>query len=513
MSPLLLVSPALAADPAPAPEPEKVQVKISGQWSVWGLSQHNFLFGKEHPLDDGAYVVQMLRARAEAGKKAYGIVAQVDAAQGWWGVDNSPNNAPVTTVDPATGAPISVPTYNVDGLFGNKDTNYGVHLDTAYGWFTFGPFRAQVGRQPWWYGQRLVLDEDLDSVVLSAKPAKPVTLELSWAKVAEGRGAYTTPSGALMSDTYDGTGDVNLFGARAKLELPGEKGGKVEPTSFYRAEAFGLYYLDGIANSYEDPALAWTHLPSGLGYAESRFSPNVSNLVAVGVSSEGRRKVLGYKTEVDFLSGRDEVDNADHALGQLDRNDGSLSGWNVYAEGTAYTNPGIPVDLGLVAGAGSGDPDVTRGHGNVNKISTQGFFPLLNVWEDSVMPDVQGISPQGLGSPVSRGYRELENTIVGIGKVGCKPVDRLRLDAAFAWLTATQPIRGFDETGTPTGPSSSDLGWELDANGAFAFHDNVSLKLLWGWFQPGDGALYLINGNTDTTDAAWELKTEFVVKL
>jgi hypothetical protein len=512
MSSLLVAAGAFAAEPAPA-EPEKVKVELSGQWSVWGLSQHNFLFGKDHALDDGSYVVQLLRARADAGKKLYGVVAQVDAAQGWWGVDNSPNQAPISAVDPATGAPLSVPTYNVDGLFSNKDTNYAIHLDTAYGWFAIGPLRAQVGRQPWTYGHRLVLDEDLDSVVLSAKPAKPVTLQLSWAKVAEGKGAYTTPSGALMSDTYEGTGDVNLFGARARLELPAEKGGKVEPASFHRAELFGLYYLDGIAGTIEDPAVAWTHLPSGLGAAESRFSPNVTNLLAVGLSGEGRDGVLGYKGEVDVLSGRDGVDNADFALGQLDRNSGALFGWNAYAEGTAYTNPIVPLDLGLVGGVGSGDPDVTGGRGNVNKISTQGFFPLLNVWEDSVMPDVQGISPQGLGSPVSRGYRELENTLVGIAKVGVVPVQRLRLEGAFAYLQATQPVRGFDETGTPVGPASRDLGWEVDANGSFAFHDNVGLKLLWGWFQPGDAAMYVINGNTDTTDAAWELKTEFGVKL
>ena len=66
MSSLLVAAGAFAAEPAPA-EPEKVKVELSGQWSVWGLSQHNFLFGKDHALDDGSYVVQLLRARADAG--------------------------------------------------------------------------------------------------------------------------------------------------------------------------------------------------------------------------------------------------------------------------------------------------------------------------------------------------------------------------------------------------------------------------------------------------------------
>lgn len=490
-----------------AQEPTKTKFDLSGSYSAWALSQHNFLFGAEHPLDDANYVVQALRLRVEASRTSYGVTAQIDGAQGWWGVDNSPNNRTISSIDPATGAIIETPTYNTDALFADKDTNYAVHLDTAFGWFLVGPVRFQIGRQPFLSGHRLVLDEDLDGATASLKASEALSFGLSWAKIAEGKAALTLPSGALMSDQADGMSDVDLFGLHAKLSASDGSGEPVSPEHFHKAELFAWLYRDTIGSDF-------THLPSGLGYAKSRFSPNVSDLLAVGLAGEGRhRKVFGYKFEADILAGRDGVDNQDHALGQLDRNNGRLFGFNLYGEGTTYLDIGRPVDASLIAGLGSGDEDVTSGAGNVNKISTMGFFPLLNVWEDSVMPDIQGISPQGLGSPVSRGYRELENTTIGALKLGGKPVDRIRIEAVAAWLRATQPVRGFDATGTPTGSSSGSLGWEVDANGTLSLFDAVSLKLLWGYFQPGTAALYVINGNSAADDAAWELKSELLVKF
>ncbi|MDZ7764377.1 MAG: hypothetical protein U5K00_08100 [Melioribacteraceae bacterium] len=53
------------------------------------------------------------------------------------------------------------------------------------------------------------------------------------------------------------------------------------------------------------------------------------------------------------------------------------------------------VTLGLTAGMGSGDDDPTGGEGNVNKLRTSGFFYLTEVWEDSIMPTKEGITPQG----------------------------------------------------------------------------------------------------------------------
>ncbi|NIX57622.1 MAG: hypothetical protein GWN14_17295, partial [candidate division Zixibacteria bacterium] len=58
----------------------------------------------------------------------------------------------------------------------------------------------------------------------------------------------------------------------------------------------------------------------------------------------------------------------------------------------------------MVGGRGSGDDDVTGGDGNVNKLRTSGFFYITEIWEDSIMPDEEGITPQGLGAPNVRGY-------------------------------------------------------------------------------------------------------------
>jgi hypothetical protein len=129
------------------------------------------------------------------------------------------------------------------------------------------------------------------------------------------------------------------------------------------------------------------------------------------------------------------------------------------------------------------------------------------------MPDVEGISPQGLGSPVSRGYREFENTIAGQVNYGIKPIKPLRLEASYTYLTATTPIQGWDETGAPSGKSASDLGMEIDANAIVKFNNGLIFKTLGGVFLPGEAGALLINGNTDAMDAAWEIKNVLVVKF
>jgi hypothetical protein len=129
------------------------------------------------------------------------------------------------------------------------------------------------------------------------------------------------------------------------------------------------------------------------------------------------------------------------------------------------------------------------------------------------MPDIAGISPQGLGSPVSRGYRELENTTVGMARYGLSPVKQVKLEVVGAYLRSTQPVRGFDATGVPTKDAASDLGWEVDGNASVDVYPGVQLAERFGYFTPGEAAGLLINGNTDTLDAAWELKTEASVRF
>lgn len=493
---LLLFAPALAAEPAPPPpEKPKVTFDISAEYSLWNHQQHNFLLGAEHTLDDTASTVQNLRVRIAAGRPRYGVVARLDAAQGWWGADNDPANGYSATVG-ADGVVSGTRLYNDDGLFRNKDTFYGIHFDQAYGWASFGPVELRAGRQYYAVGNKLVLDEDYDGLTLLLIPEGPVRAEAWWAKVSEGKAAMTLPTSALLSDLDDNS-DANLFGARVRYG-----------SAPVNAELFGLYFADTIA---ED----WAWLPQGLGYSRSRFAPQATSLGAVGLAADGRlADALGWKLEGDVLFGEDRIDNADHAGGVIDVNDGRLFGWNVLADAT-WTLP-LPVvaDVGALAGMGSGDADPRSGAGNVNKVSTMGLWSFTNVWEDSVMPDLEGIAPQGLGSPVSRGYRELENTTALQARAGVKPIKELRVEGSFTWLHATRPVHGFDAAGTPTDQTSRELGWEVDANLLLTLRDGgVYGKVLGGWFQPGEAAGLLINGTTDFLDPAWEVKTEAGVRF
>lgn len=523
---LALTTPTRAEEPAPPaekpapPAAEKpkgppTEVKLSGLYTAWALTQQNFLFGlqvedEDHPLDDTQYFVQMLRAQVDITKGKVGAVARLDAGQGWWGADEDPNRMDLTLLD-EDGVPYEVNVYNENAMFANKDTNYTVHFDHVYGWADFEAGQAklhlQVGRQFYGVGHGLVLDEDYDGVTFAVTPRKDLVLTAMWAKVSEGRGSLRDPVGLLMSDATDGFGDADLFG------LTGAIGDK----KTHRGELFAMYYLDN--SNVVDREQLGTFLPNELGYARSRYAPNVSSLLAVGVSADGKFAPtpddigLSYQFEADFLAGRDNVDNTDHVGGLLDVNDGSLIGYNAYLDLTQGIPAAQGMDAGVVLGFGSGDADVTEGPGNVNKISTMGFFPFTNVWEDSVMPDIEGISPQGLGSPVSRGYREFENTIAAQAKFGVVPVKPLRLEASYTYLRATAPIHGFDATGSPTGPSASDLGMEVDANVLVKFNNSLLFQTYGGVFLPGEAGALLINGHTDAMDAAWEVKNVFTVKF
>ncbi len=243
-------------------------------------------------------------------------------------------------------------------------------------------------------------------------------------------------------------------------------------------------------------------------YGLSRFQAQISRATAVGVQAQGRIEVgqgLLYNVELDVLRGDDDIDNADFAGNLLDRNDGSLQGFNAYLTLQQKLTAGIPADVKLTLGAGSGDDDPSRGPGNINRIQTMGYFGLTNVWEDSVMPDAEGISPQGLGSPVSRGYRELENTTVVMVTLGANPAPSLRVEAAYAYLRSTEPVFGWTAAG-PTTQASHDLGQEFDLNVMWAIRPGLQLIGQYGVFLPGDGAALLINGDLAKKQPAWEAK-------
>lgn len=469
-----------------APEKDAFAIDLHGAVSIWGLTQRNFFLGKDVPLNEADYIVQNVRLNLTMGTPKVGGVVRADVGQGWWGTDNSPNVP--TTVAPdgttATG-------YNADAMFGDKDTNYPVHVDHAYLYaeLPWAPLRLQVGRQPLAAGNQLVLDGDQDALLVTARVGERFAVDAFWAKVAEGQNAIKGPRGLLMNDD-DQWADADLFGGKLRFEQ-----------GDYSAELFGLFYKDNIDG--------FDHLPQGLGYAYSRFQPQVSQAVALGVTASGKvdvAKGLTWLAEFDYLFGKDDIDNADHAGGLLDRNDGDLAGFNALVKATQALDVGVPFDLTLLVGLGSGDDDPTSGKGNLNRIQTAGYWPLTNVWEDSVMPDVGGISPQGLGSPASRGYRELENTTAAQLGVGVVPWKPLRLEASYTFLRATEDVHGFDATGTPTGQTSKDIGQEVDVNLKLTVLPGLKYVVLFGYFLPGDASALLINGNTTDTDAAWEVK-------
>ena len=488
--------PAIFVPPADAPP---VTIKLSGKYALWILNQHGFLLGKDAALDDADYVVQMLRLTMTAGTPYWGAVARLDAGQGWWGADNSPDVQTGVSTD-ENGNVSAIASYNTYKLFGNKDTNYTVHFDHVYAYVEPNlPFklRLQVGRQYFKAGHKLVIDEDWDGVRLMIRPVDKIGFDLMYAMISEGLGSYKNPKGLLMNDNGD-FADAHVLG--------GTFDAKLGPLSL---GVFGFHYWDKSGSE------ASTFLPQGFGYLLSRHRPNISNLTALGFTADAKLPILNgmdIEFETDFLFGQDKVANTDHAGGLLDMNNGTINGWNVYFK-LDQSIPAGPVCLkpGITVGAGSGDDDVTSGRGNVNKIQTMGFFPLTNVWEDSVMPDIGGISPQGLGSPVSRGYREFENTFALQGRLGFTPWHPINLAVSYTFLRAVQPITGWDATGTPTADSSQEIGHEVDVNLTMKILPKVTYKALFGTFIPGEGAALLINGNTDAMETVWELKQVFVV--
>jgi len=503
-----LATPAFAADPAPAAKAPAVakaaakkselKFKLGGAYAIWGLNQNQFLLGKDHPLNNADYVVQMFRLALKVQKGPVGGFLRLDAAQGWWGVNNSPNVNQVVTQDPTTKDVTLTNKYNAFALFQNKDSNYPVHVDMAYIFMDdpLGiPVNVKIGRQQFQVGNRLVLDQQYEGITAASKTYGGAKLRAFWAKVSEGTGSYKNPTGKLMNDD-DAMDDADLYGG-----ILDYKRGK------HSLQLFGL--------SYQDNAKDWAFLPMGFGYFRSRFQPQITQAMAFGLSAKGTLAVmqgLDYVFEADYLMGKDDIDNKDYAGNLIDKNDGTLAGFNVYAKLTQKMKVGVPLDVSLLFGMGSGDDDVTGGAGNINKIQTMGFFPLTNVWEDSVMPDIGGITPQGLGSPVSRGYREFENTTAVQVKVGAKVLKKARIEASYTMLKATNPITGWDAKG-PTTDKSDDIGQEIDVNLKIGLLPGLKYVALFGFFQPGDGAAYLINGNTTHKEDVWELKQVLLYKF
>lgn len=473
-------------------EGDKPYLQLSGFYAFNGYSQNNFFLGRSAARVDSTgtvgglsdqdnYAIQLFRLMMKFGMGPnVKAVVRADIAQGFWGIDNGERDA--------------------DGgfspLFNNKDTNFITHWDWAYldaSHPSYG-LNAKLGRQKFTLGNLLVLDQNSDGVLLTKDLDDQGLFTVGWAKMSEGA------DGLSDEDALQGgqdAGDAHLFLARYQRQIRK----KVELNPFF------AYYTDG--GDADDS----TYLPNDLQYFRARFTPQISDVTVLGLAFKGGVERVTFKGELDILLGNDDVANANSGPLQVtDVNDGDLSGYNFYIDAKVDVGPG---QAGLVLGMGSGDDDPMSGDGNINKIRTNGFFYVNEIWEDSVMPDEEGISPQGLGSPASRGYREFENTTLVQVNYSADVHPKLHAFVSGTWMKATQPVfawaQAVDAEGAVSSldgvPSDDDLGWELDGKLTWKLHPSLVWILRGGAFLPGDAAGYLINGSNEFDDVAWELRT------
>ena len=468
------------------------KLNYKGVYTAWVQSQHEFTLGKSDY--DDRYVVQMLRLNLDfEALEGVHAITRFDMGQGWWGVDNADRT--VNRTGKIGGS----------SLFDYKDTNFLFHVDQAYITFDLpnAPIQAKVGRMWYGLGNKLLLDNNLDGFQFTI--AKK--LHVGYAKVSEGSDGLSDIDNS--SDDGADMEDADVFTAQLK--------GKAGDAGY---ELFGLYYSDKGGDD------GTTYMPNDINYFRSRFTPHLSQLTAFGLSGNYKNKDMGLNVvgEFNMLTGKDEVDNTTIDAKQLtDINNGDLSGFNVYLKANKSIGPRF--NLGGVFGMGSGDDDLTDGKGNVNKLRTSGFFYITEIWEDSIMPDEEGITPQGLGAPNVRAYRELENSTVMQANANIKLTDKLSLFGSYTMINATQAIPNWmvNNNDTPDDASddfteigdesATDIGTEIDWKLVYKIYPKLVFAFRGGFFTPGDAAGYLINGNTDNAETAWEYKAVITLKF
>ena len=474
--------------------------KVNGVYTAWGQSQHAFTFNKDS-YDDN-YVVQMLRFKVQGiANENLKFVTRLDIAQGWWGVDNS-----LRTVE--RWGKSYTNKFGGSNLFDFKDTNFLVHVDQAYVDFNIPKtsIGARVGRMWYGLGNKIMVDNNYDGIQIDVKNLGGGKLTAGWAKVSEGvDGLRDKADYNPVDSSYTDSRDAHLF----TLNFHNKAGG-------FSYDAYGMYYKD--ASILDNDA----YVPDHLQFFKTRFSPQVTQLTAVGVSGSYKSGKLKVNGEVDYLTGKDDINNSTFGAKQmLDKNDGDLSGYNLYLK--ANYAAADKLDVGAVFGMGSGDDDLTGGKGNVNKLRTSGFFYITEVWEDSIMPDEEGITPQGLGAPNVRGYRELENTTIFQVNGTLKPCKKLSAFLSYSYIKATQAVHAWSVVKDQNGnvidaaidhnTSATDLGQEIDFRINYKMFKEFALILRGGYFMPGDAAGYLIVGHNKDLDPAWEAKAIVLYKF
>ena len=488
---LVVLMATIASSPALA---DDSKFSYSGAYSAWFQSQKNFKFGAVDYNDN--YAVQNLRLKLQFdANETLSAVTRFDISQGWWGVDNVR-----PTVKREGGA------NNTSEIFDFKDTNFLLHVDQAYAWMRFVDMRLhlKVGRINYSLGQKMVLDNNLDGFQISWENR----WFLNYAKVSEGI------DGLSDNVTIDDDGMI-IDGGDAHLLMAGIQ------DNFKQLgwSAYGFYYTD---DSWHDGT---TYMPNDINYRRSRFTPNITTLWTFGLSGNLSDKEKGWtgRFEGDYLIGTDKVEKTQiNAIQLSDINNGDLTGWNFLFDLKKELGK---FDLGGIFGMGSGDSDVTSGKGNVNKLRTSGFFYVTEVWEDSIMPDEEGITPQGLGAPNIRGYRELENTTLFQVNGMWRFHPKFKIFASYTYLQATQPVYEWsvNDNGTPADPSddftdigtenSKDIGSELDGRLHWNLQKSLSLVLRGGVFWPGEAAGYIVLGNKNWSDPAYETKLALTLKF
>lgn len=479
---LLAALPVAAQEAAKPPEP-KLELQLSGFYEFNGYTQNNFFLGRNPagPVSDkDEYMIQLFRFTPvlSYGPNLKGVLS-IDVAQGIWGVDNEyrDNFRP-----------------GFSNLYNNKDTNFLIHVDTAYVEFSAPQLRGtavRLGRMRNDLGNRLVLDQDGDGIQIQ-RSFGGWTAVFDWTKMFEGTDGLTDRN---FNGNPDGR-DANLL----YLDLKGKSGA-------FALNPFLIYYKDsGIADGR-------SYIPNELQYFNARFRPNITQATVLGFAWDGKLGKVAFKGEVDLLTGKDDIANPNSGPNQLlDVNNGDLRGHNLYLD---FKLPVGKSTVGAVFGLGSGDDDLMSGKGNINKIRTNGFFYITEIWEDSIMPDEQGITPQGLGSPASRGYREFENTTL-LQLNATFPLNaEWKLFASGTLVRATEALRpwadrngnGAIDPGEFGSDSSRDLGKEIDLRLDWTIMKNLVWTLRGGIFFPGDAAGYLINGTNAYAKDAWEVRT------
>lgn len=512
------------ATPA-ADEKPKPWLALSGGFNFDGYSQNNFLLGRPlrmtrdpggRPIvaavsDHDEYAIQMFRLQTEFGVgDNVKAVVRSDWAQGLWGVDD----------ERATG------TGGFSNLFDNKDTNFGLHVDWAYLDYTHTPCatNAKVGRFKHVLGNMLVLDQDSDGIALTRTMKDKSAFSFTWAQMYEGANSLSdrnavgpNPTGATAEDALDAA----LYALTYQRAI-----------GAMTLKPFAAFYQDrGADDGPNNDGSAY--LPDGQAYRIARFTPQLSQATVAGVAFEGKKNHFEYKGELDYLTGQDHIANKNSGGNQLlDVNNGKLSGMNLYLDGKAKVGKG---KLGVVIGYGSGDDDPMSGEGNINRIRTQGFFYVNEIWEDSIMPDEEGITPQGLGSPASRAYREFENSTLAQLNWTWDPHPKFTHMVSATLIRSTEELHPWGDTidTDPNAPGvqgngaidpgevnlaegSNDLGKEIDTMLTYKLHPNLNWVLRGGILLPGDGLGYLMtggkewklgDGTTEDFQAPWEIRT------